>query len=790
MADINDPDCGPLPPDDSAASCYMRKPFNSRKQITFWDDKGQLVDLDSQQWLDYLPKNDDGVILVDRQLTVDLALLHNRDYQEQVESLHTQALLLSSNRFEFMVNWLGGTDTSFTASGDGINAQRDLSQSTNLGLSRAFATGGQFVANLANTFSWQLGGNGNSNFSGGDLVFGLTQPLLRQAFRHVRTESLTQSERSLLYSVRNFANFRRQFYLDFVTLYYDLLEQVRSLEIEKENLADLERNLEGLELQFELQQVSRISVDQVFQQYQQSRLELINSEQGLQTSLDQFKFSLGLPARVPIELDESFLDAFRLNSSAVEKLDQDVRELAQSMNREEYLPPKEAPEAFLDEVERKIEASSKQVEELKPSVDAYLEKWFAQVDAFQADESTPEAERFDQNQQQSLARQMKTTLQQLQDKIDGVGESKDSERRRVEEDDEQNGDGEFDVDEEDLEVPVFDEEDPPNVKRWKLLRAEISKDGGLADKVSTLFVAQAQCRLFLIQIKPLEIEEQQAVEIALRKRLDLKNSKAFVVDAYRGVEIAADGLQSDLNVTASAALNTDPNRDNPLRFDSEENVYSVGVNFDGPLNRFNERNNYRSAQINYQQQRRVYMQTEDSIVNGIRANLRQLRNSRFNFQIARQSLITATRQVEQTQIALRAGGSTDSSSTQDLLSALSLLRDTKNSLISSWFAYEIARIGVFVDLESLELDANGVWTNDRETIGLAEVSGGSESGSAERPPPESGLLEPESNESESEPVESLQLESNVPLDKDDLDLSTALGGDRASGLVRVSSTRR
>lgn len=808
MADINDPDCGPLPPDDEAASCYMRKPFNSKRQITFWDDKGQLVDIDSQQWLDYLPKDENGEVLVDRQLTVDLALLHNRDYQDQVEGLYTQALGLSSNRFEFLVNWLGGTDTGFTASGDGLGAQRDLSQSTNLGLNRAFATGGQFAANLANTFSWQLGGNGGPSFSGGNLVFNLTQPLLRNAFRHVRTEGLTSSERNLLYSVRNFASFRRQFYLTFVSQYYGLLQQIRSLEIEKENLASLERNLEGLELQFELQKVSRISVDQVFQDYQQGRLQLINSEQDLQTSLDQFKFSLGLPARVNIKLDESFLEAFRLNSEEIETLDQEVRDLTQSMNRDDYLPPEEAPTEFLDEVERKIEAFSKQVEKLKPSVDADLEKWFAQLDAFQDNESTTEADRFDQNQQRSLAEQLETTLQQLQDKIDGTDESNRRKKREAEkEDQEKDGDNddEFDLDEEDLEVEVFDKDDPPNVKRWKLLRAEISKDGGLADKVSTLFVSEAQCRLFLIKINPLEIDEQQAIEIALRKRLDLKNAKAQVVDAYRQVEIAADGLQSDLNISASAALSTDPNRNNPLRFDSEENAYNVGINFDGPLNRFNERNGYRSAQIGYQQQRRAYMVAEDSIVNGIRQNLRQLRNSQLNFQIARQSLITATRQVEQTQIALRAGGSTDSSSTQDLLNALSLLRDNKNNLISSWITYEIARIGVFVDLESLELDENGIWTNDSETIGPADGSGRSDSASADRPQLESELgedsnsnrLESDSNRTDLEPIDSepelvepLQPEANVPLDKELLDLSDTSDGRNTVGLVRLPSARR
>jgi len=156
---------------------------------------------------------------------------------------------------------------------------------------------------------------------------------------------------------------------------------------------------------------------------------------------------------------------------------------------------------------------------------------------------------------------------------------------------------------------------------------------------------------------------------------------------------------------------------NAFRFDSEENQYSLGLEFDGPLNRLNERNGYRLAQLAYQQQRRNYMAVEDGIVNSVRLNLRQLRNNRFNFQIARQQLITATRQVDEAQLFLRQQRSTDSSATQDLLQALEVLRNAKISLIGNWIDYETSRIALFVDLELLNLDENGVWINERENFG-------------------------------------------------------------------------
>ena len=274
-----------------------------------------------------------------------------------------------------------------------------------------------------------------------------------------------------------------------------------------------------------------------------------------------------------------------------------------------------------------------------------------------------------------------------------------------------------------------DENDSPEVEDWKRLETLIVKRSGLKERVATLVLLQTQIRLFSIELNPFDLKEETALQIALDRRLDLMNSKGAVTDAFRGVEIAADQLESDLSVSASAELGTD--NDNAFRFDSDANEYNLGVNFDGPLNRFDERNNYRSAQISYQQQRRQYMATEDAIVNSVRLNLRQLRTNRFNFQIVRQQLITATRQVEQAQFNLRTATSGDSSVTQDLLQALQSLRDTKNQLISSWINYETSRIAAFVDLESLQLDEQGVWINEQDDFGVAPQSGPASDGESE-----------------------------------------------------------
>ena len=289
-------------------------------------------------WESTLPYDETGAVKLDKQTAVDLALVHSRDFQNRVEQLYLLALQLSSNRFEFNVNWFGGSDGTFVASGDGANAVRNLSQSNNLGFTRNFAAGGQLVTNLVNSFTWQLGGNGNSNFAAGNLLFSLTQPLLRGAFRHVRTESLTQAERNLLYDVRDFTRFRRQFYFTIVSQYLGLLNQTQSVRIEEENLLSLELNLEEHRVLLERELVSTVQVDQVFQTFQSGRLSLINSQQALQTSLDQFKFLLGLPARIEITFDEELLEPFQLNSATLLELQAKVDSLKKTLL--EFVPPR------------------------------------------------------------------------------------------------------------------------------------------------------------------------------------------------------------------------------------------------------------------------------------------------------------------------------------------------------------------------------------------------------------------------------------------------------------------
>ena len=701
-----DLDCSPKPPDDPAAAPLMNFP-DGHRNTKYWSKIPTASQIESPVWLDHLPRGEDGQIRLTQELALDLALLHSRDYQTQFESVYLSALTLTGNEFEFATQWNGGIGTQYTATGSDLGGNRLLQTTDRLGFGRRLAGGGQFATNVLNSFFWDFGTN--STGSNGVFVTSFTQPLLRGAFRHVRLENLTQAERNLLYEVRDFARFRRRFFLDTSSSFLSLLTQVQSIRNAKVNIASLQLNLiEHQELRA-MRMVSQIQVDQIFQEYQNGRLVLLAEEQNLAASLDQFKFQLGLPAWVPFEIDETLLNQFELvDPNLVDVQDQSQRlyeKLLQytptEKNRSEIIPYQVLVDSYQEYLKLHEQAAK-----LLPGITEELQKWQARLNAIDQNKLT-QSDQIDHKQQTELAGRIATTIGELETGF----EKREQFDRELKKKIEMYNDKPSLVEhvrnnqEEDAE-----EKPRPEIVAWRSLYT--ATGGPLREEISNLYIAQTQIRLFLIDIDKMEIDQKAAITFAHQNRLDQMNREAQVMDAFRKIEVAADALQSELNVTGQLGLGTDPSKNNAFRLDSSANTYRVGVQFDGPLNRLNERNVYRATQIAYQQASRNYVAGKDTIANEVRSSLRQIELRRLNFQIARQQLVAATRQVDQAQIALRTAIQSDTNLTRDLLQSLQGLLNAKNNLIFNWIDYKIAKIRLFTVLELLYLDDNGTWMNE------------------------------------------------------------------------------
>ena len=813
LADHNCPDCGPKPLDDEAADQFTRCP-NARDNGRYYDEIPTDPVLDDHHWVQFLPRNEDGTVVLTQETVVQIALMHSRDFQTQVESLYLSGLSLSSQRFEFQTRWFGGNTTNFDAFSDAPNALRTLTTANQLGFVRALAAGGEITTTLANTFTWELGSN-QFNMANGSLIVGLTQPLLRGAFRHVRLNQLTLAERGLLYDVRNFARFRRAFYQGVITSYLNLLIQIQAKRNTETNLESLLLSLEEFSERLARGQISQIQFDQVFQDVQTGRINLLAVEQGLQNAFDSFKFQLGLPAWLEIELDESLLTPFELSDPALEKLQEDTQSLYLELTQ--TLPPEVPDRDSLVRVHKELIDLIEQAIELLPEIESDVKKWQDQLAATD-EKPIPEDDRGDIVQQKRLSKQVAALVDDLKtDLVEDLDTAKkwdvdtpqanrklsdlfftvDDYLDEVREDDDREDGIEPDEDEDDDEAEMG--EDEKLIASWTQLTRMLGRRH--RERLANMFVAQTQTRLFFIDVKRTDIEEMDAVQYALQNRLDLKNFRGQLTDAFRNVEVAADDLESDLNVSATAALGTD--NDNAFRFDSNANSYNVGVQFDGPLNRFNEANAYRASQIAFQASRRAVMATEDGITNGIRSDLRALRISRLNFQIGRQQLISSIRQVDDAQIRLRTATDTpnDSSPTQDLLNALSGLLAAKNGLISNRINHEIARINLFVDLELLYLDEQGNWINQDSdpaefaSSGMADGDAtpllNSPESSEELPsdPPTDGDLDEEAPQPEFERIEDPTLEE-LKSEPPDVDITPSdVGLENEQSQLEIKSSR-
>ena len=420
MADFNAPDCGALPPDDPAAHTFMHC-ADCRAGWPHWHDRGDLPSIEFPDWKNYLSMDEEGVVVLTRENVMDLALRHSRDYQDQIEQLYFSALALTLNRFDFSHQWFGRSSIDSNISGNGAPfGSESLAIANGFGFSKNLTTGGQLLANLANSFVWEFAGDDISMASTG-VLFSLAQPLLRGAFREVRMEPLTQAERDVLYSLRDFARFRRAFYVDVVggNGFLGLLEVSQAIKNQRANLESLEKNLEEHEQLLIGGLVSPIQVDQIFQQYQQGRLNLLAAEQALEATLDQFKQQLGLPPQLEVRLDDDALSPFELSSDELDELTDENETLRLELLQFDEEPPNEFIEKGLKTVESQIERLKK----IHGEIESDWKTWSDR----QADRKEPS----DENEKETFEREKKLS-KRLKEILDGVMDDLEEDDPRIE----------------------------------------------------------------------------------------------------------------------------------------------------------------------------------------------------------------------------------------------------------------------------------------------------------------------------------------------------------------------
>jgi outer membrane protein TolC len=681
LHDPFNPDHPPMPPDDPAAHRYMHW-ANGMRGYRHWHKDGDAPWIEDPAWLSALPLNEEGILMLTPDRAVATGLLNSRDYQTQIETLYLTGLALTLNRFDFAVHWFGTNNTNWTHFGSKSDESNLLTIQNSAGFTKNFPAGAQLLVDFLNTFMIEFAGPDHMSVVS-NIAVNFVQPVLRGAGRDVRMEGLTQAERNLLYAVRTFERFRKQFSFDAITQnYLQLLLLEQAIRNQRANLQSLEQSLRLHEALYAAGTVSTIQVDQVFQSLQSARLTLLQQETALENQRDLYKDELGLPAYIRVRLDDSQLSAFLLAAPALTSLQDELEKfLAGYRELEEPPPLPQLSKGFTE-----LLAFQNRVVKLTEQVDQELERWRGQIP------QTPEdgdAERLNRelNAHKTLSGQLKEVQRDLAVIAQTI--AKDT-----------------------AGLPQKDRR-----TSWQALQGAARQ---LIAAAGQLFVIQTQARVYLIKLAPMNYEEAGATQEALEARLDLMNQRAGVVDAWRQIWVTANSLEAGLNLLFNMTLSNTPRsvdkplNSNPVDFRAFASSYQVGFNFDSPLNRYLEQNAYRASLIAYQRARRSYMALEDQIRIQIRRDLRQLKLDRLNFDIQRQSLISAARQVEASRDRLLViQDAADTTGTLNLLNALQALVSAQNGLIGSWISYETDRYRLLLDMERLQVDPQGRYINER-----------------------------------------------------------------------------
>ncbi len=201
-----------------------------------------------------------------------------------------------------------------------------------------------------------------------------------------------------------------------------------------------------------------------------------------------------------------------------------------------------------------------------------------------------------------------------------------------------------------------------------------------------------------------EYTVEDAIEMALERRLDLANTRDGLEDTERKLVLAAEGLGVQLNLIGSAGVDSTEKTDfTRLRF--HEGTYSLGFETDLPFDQKAERNAYREALISLQQRQRGYDEEAERVKLDVRQTYRDLEETTKSYQIQKISVELAVKRVGEQRLLLDVGRGI----IRLLVDSEDALVQAENDLTSALVDHMIAKMSFFRDIGILEVRPDGMW---------------------------------------------------------------------------------
>jgi outer membrane protein TolC len=252
-------------------------------------------------------------------VALKIAVQHSRVYQNNREQLYLTALSLTLSRHQFTPLFSGSGSGTYTA----VTEQTDTTLSDNfaekqsveakgsLGVNWLIRDIGKLSAAFTTDFLRYITGNPNTVTSS-QISATLTRPLLRNAGYKSDIESLTQAERNLLYQLRDFVRFRKDFSVTVASAYYSVLGNRDAVRNSFLNFQSSRRAGDRTRALAAEGRTTQSDLGRIEQQELSAENSWISAIRVYQQALDNFKITLGIPVETKVVLDDRELQELKI----------------------------------------------------------------------------------------------------------------------------------------------------------------------------------------------------------------------------------------------------------------------------------------------------------------------------------------------------------------------------------------------------------------------------------------------------------------------------------------------
>ncbi len=234
---------------------------------------------------------------------------NSTEYQSRKESVFQAALDLDLQRNSFRTLFTAAAKAGASADASGAETVSKVTNGGSANLSRKFINGASATGGIAVDLA-RLLTQGGSRTLGVSTDASVSIPLIG-VDRLTPAENLTQSERSMIYEMWGFERYKRTFAVDIARSYFSVLREIDSLKNAENNYRSAVQAARFSRRRADAGRNTEIEVDQAVQAELSGRNGWISAQEQLNSSLDSFKNTIGLPTDANVAVDEKDMDQLR-----------------------------------------------------------------------------------------------------------------------------------------------------------------------------------------------------------------------------------------------------------------------------------------------------------------------------------------------------------------------------------------------------------------------------------------------------------------------------------------------